>query len=148
MLNPRAYSHQAKAGTKAKKIEEQAKMIKEYFRFRVHFRWYCTNHTNWKLGKNKLFTLLWHFEKNFRCREKRITEEISISIFAFVKCKLTLKPCFNGIDREEIRLLNGKTIDWDWYYCRHDQKLKLLIRDFVFMFFVKNRESHKRMRSS
>ena len=39
------------------------------------------------------------------------------------------------VHREEIRVLNGKTIDLDWYYSRPNQKLKFLIRDLLFMPF-------------
>ena len=44
--------------------------------------------------------------------------------------------CTICIDREQITLLNGKTTDLDWYYSRYGWKLKLLIRDFLFMLFV------------
>ena len=36
----------------------------------------------------------------------------------------------------QIRLLNSKTTDLDWYYSRSDQKLKLLIRNLLFTTFV------------
>ena len=41
------------------------------------------------------------------------------------------------MNREQIRLLNSKTTDLDWYYSRPNQKLKFLIRDLIFMLFVK-----------
>ena len=36
------------------------------------------------------------------------------------------------------RLVNSKATNLDWYYSRHYQKLKLLVRDLLFMTFVKN----------
>ena len=52
-----AYSHKAKAGANAKKIKEQAKMIKEIFRFRFRFRsvWMGLNDSNtiaWTTGSS------------------------------------------------------------------------------------------------
>ena len=40
-------------------------------------------------------------------------------------------------NREEIRLLKSKSTDFDWYYSKHNWKLKLLIRDFLVTTFVK-----------
>ena len=42
------------------------------------------------------------------------------------------------VNREQIRLLNSKTTDLDWYYFKPYQKLKLLIRDLLFTTFVKS----------
>ena len=39
-------------------------------------------------------------------------------------------------NREQIRLLNSKSTDLDWYYSKNNWKLKLLIRDLLFMTFV------------
>ena len=41
------------------------------------------------------------------------------------------------VHRAQIRLLNGKTTDLDWYYSRHNQKVKFLIGDSLFVSFVK-----------
>ena len=38
---------------------------------------------------------------------------------------------------EQIRLLNNKSTDLDWYYSKYFWKLKLLIRDLLFMTFMK-----------
>ena len=35
-------------------------------------------------------------------------------------------------NREQIRLLNSKSTDLDWYYFKHNWKLKLLIRNLLF----------------
>ena len=40
-----------------------------------------------------------------------------------------------------ICFLNSKTTDLDWNYSRHNQKLKYLIRDLLFMSFVKKPSS-------
>ena len=39
-------------------------------------------------------------------------------------------------NREQIRLLNSKSTDLDWYYSRHYWKLKSLVRDLLFITFV------------
>ena len=36
------------------------------------------------------------------------------------------------VNREQIRLLNSKSTDLDWYYFRHQQKLKYIIHDLLF----------------
>ena len=36
-----------------------------------------------------------------------------------------------------VRLLNSKTTDLDWYYSGPSQKMKFLIRDLLFVLFVK-----------
>ena len=41
------------------------------------------------------------------------------------------------MNREQIRLLNSKTTDLDWYYSKPYQKPKYLIRDLLFTTFVK-----------
>ena len=41
------------------------------------------------------------------------------------------------MNREQIRLLNSKTTDLNWYYSKLYQKLDLLIRDLLFTTFVK-----------
>ena len=41
-------------------------------------------------------------------------------------------------NREQIRLLNSKSTDLDWYYSKHFWKLKLLIGDLLFTTFMKN----------
>ena len=40
-------------------------------------------------------------------------------------------------NRDQIRLLNSKSTDLDWYYSKHFWKLKLLIRDLLFTTFMK-----------
>ena len=40
-------------------------------------------------------------------------------------------------NREEIRLLNSKNTDLDWYYSKPYQKLKFFIGDLLFTTFVK-----------
>ena len=40
-------------------------------------------------------------------------------------------------NREQIRLLNSKSTDLDWYYSKHFWKLELLIRDLLFTTFMK-----------
>ena len=46
-------------------------------------------------------------------------------------------------NREEIRLLNSKSTDLNWYYSKLNWKLKLLIRDLLFTTFVKKPPVHK-----
>ena len=46
-----------------------------------------------------------------------------------------IKPFTN---RGQIRLLNSKITDLDWYYSRHHQKLKFLICDLLFTPLVKD----------
>ena len=41
------------------------------------------------------------------------------------------------MNKGKIRLLNSKSTDLDWNYSRHNQKLKYLVRDLLFMTFVK-----------
>ena len=41
-------------------------------------------------------------------------------------------------NRKQIGFLNNKCIDLDWYYSKHNWKLKLIIRDLLFTTFVKN----------
>ena len=41
-------------------------------------------------------------------------------------------------NRKQIWFLNNKSIDLDWYYSKHNWKLKLIIRDLLFTTFVKN----------
>ena len=41
------------------------------------------------------------------------------------------------VNRKQIRFLNSKDTDLDWYYFWHHQKLKLFIRDILFTSFVK-----------
>ena len=43
-----------------------------------------------------------------------------------------------NINRGQIRFLNSKTTDFDWYYSRHHQKLKFLICDLLFKPFEKD----------
>ena len=38
---------------------------------------------------------------------------------------------------EQIRLLNSKSTDLDWYYSKYFWKLKLLIHDLLFTTFMK-----------
>ena len=42
------------------------------------------------------------------------------------------------MNRGQIRVLNDKTTDLDWYHSRLFWKLKFLIRDLLFTTFVKN----------
>ena len=44
--------------------------------------------------------------------------------------------------RGQIRVLNDKTTDLDWYHSRLFWKLKFLIRDLLFTTFVKNPPVH------
>ena len=41
------------------------------------------------------------------------------------------------MNRRQIRVKNGKTTDFAWYYSGHHQKPKTLIRDLLFVTFVK-----------
>ena len=46
-----------------------------------------------------------------------------------------IKLFINGV---QMRLLNGKTTDVDWYYSRHHQKNKFLVYDLLSKPFVKD----------
>ena len=45
------------------------------------------------------------------------------------------------MNRGQVRFLNAKTTDLEWYYSRHNQKLKFLISNFLFVPFVKKKPS-------
>ena len=68
---------------------------------------------------------------------KEIKEKFQTSkkffCFRFRSMWMGLKICTIKvlINRGQIRLVNDKTTDLDWYYSRHNQNLKFLIRDLL-----------------
>ena len=57
-------------------------------------------------------------------------------VYLLLNCMIWMIKLFKHW--EQIRLLNSKTNDLDWYYSRHNQKLGFLISDLLFTPFVKN----------